>query len=278
MFTAIAALFWAILWVSTLAPLVTSYQKKNLEKFPLDGLDISLVTDETLTELFDTAPVLHDYQGTRIVRLSQTLILKGGDNSSPGEARILEIIAQAGKSIAVPKVHRVLKFEKCFYGYKCLIVMNFVSGSSVEDCWEDLSQSERKDVISQIASSLDNLHSISLPEQVPEPIIPGPIGPYSCFARGPFFIDAGSGPFTSTEELEAWFNRRLEITQNFKQAPLDSQPFRFNKLVLTHLDIVPCNLIRDLNGKVWLIDWGFSGIYPEGFEFASIHLRRYRAP
>ncbi|KAJ5899608.1 Aminoglycoside phosphotransferase [Penicillium taxi] len=277
-FTVTAVLFWTIIWFLIISPPATSNLNNSIEKFPLDGLDISLVSDETLIKLFKTAPVLHGYQGTRIARLSESSILKGGSGSSPCEARILEIIAKAEPSIRVPTIHRVLKIKECFYGYKCLIWMDFVSGRLVQDCWEDLSRRERKDIASQVATSLNILHSISLPDQIPGPILPGPIGPYTCFARGTFFTDAGDGPFNSTEHLEAWFNRRLKITQNFKQAPTDSPQFRFNKLVLTNFDIAPRNLILDLNGKVRLIDWGFSGIYPEGFDFEEISIRRSHAP
>ena len=43
----------------------------------------------------------------------------------------------------------------------------------------------------------------------------------------------------------------------------------FDNLVMCHLDIHLRNLILDGQGKLWLIDWGFSGAYPPYFEFAS---------
>lgn len=72
-------------------------------EFPLDGYDITKVPDETLIELFDTAPLLHDYQGTRIVRLSRTLVLKGGELVRPCEAEIMKLV-EVKTSISVPKV------------------------------------------------------------------------------------------------------------------------------------------------------------------------------
>jgi thiamine kinase-like enzyme len=44
----------------------------------------------------------------------------------------------------------------------------------------------------------------------------------------------------------------------------DSMPF-----VLTHGDISMQNVIIDKVGKLWLIDWGFSGAYPKWFEYAA---------
>ncbi|CAG8066006.1 unnamed protein product [Penicillium nalgiovense] len=212
------------------------------ENYPLDGNDISKVSDETLTELFSAAPVLHSYQGTRIVRLSQTLILNGGVNARPCEASILELIARAGEenelqSIPVPRVHRVfnIETEDVFFGCRCLMVMDFINSRPVEECWEDLCQMER--------------------------VNQQPVGCNNCVARGHWFPDAGAGPFGSKGQLEVWFNRRLAITQHFNQAPKDALPFHFDKLVLTHHDIAP-----------------HSGIYPEGFDFAALESRRFAAP
>ena len=43
--------------------------------------------------------------------------------------------------------------------------------------------------------------------------------------------------------------------------------------MLTHQDIAPQNLILDAEGKVWMIDWAFAGIYPLGFEQAVLGVR-----
>jgi hypothetical protein len=181
-------------------------------------------------------------------------------------------------AILVPKVHRVLNIETedVFLGCKCLILMDLVDGRSVEQCWPDLNQAEREDVVSQVASMIGTLRSIPLsPEQQQQP---GPVGCKSCVARGYWFTDIGAGPFDSKEHLETWFNRRLEISQKFHQAPDTVPPFHFDKLVLTHLDIALRNLILGHDGKVWLIGWGDAGIYPDGFEVASLKARRFEAP
>ncbi|KAK2808375.1 hypothetical protein FQN50_004760 [Emmonsiellopsis sp. PD_5] len=250
-------------------------EESSQTKFPLDGYDISKVSNETLTALFETAPVLHWYEGTRIVRLSQTLVLKGGINARPCEANILNLVSEkCGSLIAVPKVHRVLNVETedVFFGCKCLIVMDFIAGRLVKECWEQLCEPERVDVVTQVASMITTLHSIPVPQQ------PGPVGCRTCLARGYWFPDIGAGPFDSKEDLEAWFNHRLAICKHFKQAPDAIPPFHFDKLVLTHHDIAPRNLILYPNGKVVLIDWGDAGIYPKGLEATSLNVRRFTTP
>ncbi|KAJ5470797.1 hypothetical protein N7530_008154 [Penicillium desertorum] len=100
------------------------------KNFPLDGCDISQVSDETLTTLFDTAPALHSYEGTRIVRVTH-----GGTGARPCEANILNLVAECAETIRVPKVYRVLNVEPDeIYGYKCITLMDFIDGVSVEQC------------------------------------------------------------------------------------------------------------------------------------------------
>lgn len=154
--------------------------------------------------------------------------------------------------------------------------MDFIEGRSVETCWSDLNKAERVDIVSQVTSMITCLRSIPLSQE--QQSQPGPVGCKSCVARGYWFTDMGAGPFDSKEHLETWFNRRLEISQKFQQAPDTVPPFHFDKLILTHLDIAPRNLIYDPEGKVWLIDWGDAGIYPDGFEVASLQAGRFEAP
>jgi hypothetical protein len=40
--------------------------------------------------------------------------------------------------------------------------------------------------------------------------------------------------------------------------------------VLTHHDLAPQNLAIDLNGRLWLFDWEYTGFYPIYFECAAM--------
>lgn len=158
------------------------------------------------------------------------------------------------------------------FGCQCLIVMDFVEGRVVQDCWDSLNEVERVDVVNQTASTLNTLHLIPVPQD------PGPVGCKICLARGCWFSDIGGGPFNSKKDLDDWFNWKLTVCQHFKQAPATLPPFCFDKLVLTHQDIDPLNLILAPDGKVWLIDWGNAGIYPEGFDAARLSAKRHATP
>ena len=154
--------------------------------------------------------------------------------------------------------------------------MDFVDERSVEQYWGDLSPGEHVDAVSQVASMIITLQSIPLFQKQQQQ--PGPAGCRNCVAHGYWFTGLGAGPFDSREHVETWLNRQLEITQKFHQALDTVPPSHFDRLVLTHLDISPRNLILGPDAKIWLIDWGDAGIYPEGFEIASLKARRFEAP
>jgi hypothetical protein len=60
---------------------------------------------------------------------------------------------------------------------------------------------------------------------------------------------------------------------NTREYPIDvirMIPPTDQDFVLTHHDLAPRNLMVDLNGKLWLLDWEYSGFYPIYFEYAAM--------
>jgi hypothetical protein len=100
---------------------------------------------------------------------------------------------------------------------------------------------------------------------------PGPVG--GGISDGSFFTDYGAGPFESRKDIEDCFNDRLLVCHDFghaSQRPPGCFAGRFDELVMCHLDIHSRNLILDGQGKLWLLDWAFSGSYPPYFEAANL--------
>ncbi|CAG8903075.1 unnamed protein product [Penicillium egyptiacum] len=230
--------------------------------FPLCEKDLNSITDEALAALLTSAPIIHQLGGTTVVRLSEKLIMKGGGSVLASEAKMLSLIASRA-SIRVPRVHRSfqVKDDTQYFGTSGYIVMDFIQGQHLDECWDGLSLSTQGKIASQIAEMIKEMQSIVL-------LQPGPIGGGPC--RGRFFTDYSAGPFMDTAEMEAWFNHKLDICKSVHQAPKDTPPFHFTKFVLTHHDISPRNLILDQHERVWLIDWAYSGAYPPVFESAAL--------
>ena len=199
------------------------------------------------------------------MRLSKKLIMKGGGSVLASEAKMLNLI-NSRASIRVPQVHRSFQVEDDtkYFGTSGYIVMDFIQGQPLDECWDSLPPSTQGEVASQVAEMIKEMQSIEL-------LQPGPIGGGPC--RGLFFTDYSAGPFTDTAKMEAWFNHKLDICKSVHQAPKDTPPFHLTKFVLTHHDISPRNLILDQHGQVWLVDWAYSGAYPPVFESAALSIQ-----
>ncbi|KAJ5102268.1 Aminoglycoside phosphotransferase [Penicillium alfredii] len=250
-----------------ICPLFNPHSRDLEGVFPLDGKDLDSIPDETLAILLESAPVLHKLGSTTVVRLSQHLIMKGGGSVLPCESESLNLIASK-TGIRAPRVHRSFQVqdETQYFGTRGYIVMDFIEGQPLDECWGSLSYDNQRHVATQIADIIEEMQSIVISQ-------PGPLGGGPC--RGRFFTDYSAGPFEDTAALEGWFNHKLEICKLVNQAPKDIPSFRFTTFVLTHQDISPRNLILDRNGKVWLIDWAHSGAYPPVFESAALSAQQF---
>ena len=230
--------------------------------FPLDGHDLEAVSDAALISLLDTAPILFGLGGATVVRLSRGLAMKAGGNVLPSEAEAMRLVG-AETDIPVPRVHRSFQVPDStqYFGTKGFIVMDYINGSPLDECWTSLSLEAQTKIARQVAEYIHRLQSIR-PSQV------GPIGGGPCTGR--FFTDYSAGPFGSGQEMESWFNHKLDICKRCRQAPQDIPRFCFTSFVLTHQDISPRNLVMERSGCVWVIDWADAGAYPPSFEGAAL--------
>lgn len=235
----------------------------------LNALEITKVSDEELVRLFFAGPVIYSVDGPRtVVRLSETLVIKGGLCVSQGEAETQRYAHELG--LPVPAVHHVFSSTVMYEGYSehiWFIVMDFVPGQSLEAIWPDLGEETRKTVVQTVAGLITKMQSMSFDEMGPGPVGNSDDKPWD----GPYFTGYGAGPFETTEEMEDWFNHKIDVCEKYRQAPPDLQRFDFDRIVLTHQDISPRNLIfNEISQRLWLVDWGMSGIYPTGFEQAAL--------
>ena len=108
--------------------------------FPLDGKDLNSVTDEALATLLTSSPILHQLGGTTVVRLSETLIMKGGGSVMASEAEMLRLIASR-TTIRAPRVYRSfqVKDDTQYFGTSGYIVMDFIPGQPLDESWNSLS-------------------------------------------------------------------------------------------------------------------------------------------
>jgi hypothetical protein len=186
-------------------------------------------------------------------------------------------LVRSQTSIPVPRAHRVIRH--IHPNGAGLIVMDLVkNGRQLHHCWPSLSIWEKLKVISTLRCYLHQLQCIkdSLHSDTPGPLTAEP-----GLCQGLQFGYDVKGPFPTKAALEEHFRKEHYFAEDrascgYSPAP-NCRPLPssfFATLVFTHNDINMRNILLDDDGKIWLIDWGFSGFYPAWFEYTGM---RYAA-
>jgi thiamine kinase-like enzyme len=89
--------------------------------------------------------------------------------------------------------------------------------------------------------------------------------PQRCHGPALLFHLRDHGPFQNTRQLLDYFSKRLRSNCARYEDAYDSQP-----LVLTHNDLCMRNIIVGRDGKLWLVDWEWSGFYPPFCEYIAM--------
>jgi len=175
-------------------------------------------------------------------------------------------------SVRVPRVHDAWEAvdNSSKYGpvTTTYIVMEFIQGSVLTEIWQNLDNNNRHDIYRQVCDMLAALHQQSMDR-------PGPFGGGRSCSN--YFSHYGAGPFTSSKEIESWFNGRQSVCKRLRRIHQDAPDFSglFDKSVMCHLDLHTKNIILDPRNKVWLLDWDNAGGYPIFFEEAELRNKAY---
>ncbi|CAK7232493.1 hypothetical protein SEUCBS140593_008279 [Sporothrix eucalyptigena] len=184
------------------------------------------------------------------------ILKKAGRGVQLGEADALRV-AEAG-GIPVPHVHGT---ETTPEGRK-RIAMDYIEGTTLSDVWPDLSEDEKRAYAHQLRGILTKMREI-----------PPPQGDYRRLRR----IHVHTSPVCYGEDafkeylLSALHRSIPQAVRNAFAQRLAKQPP--HRIVLTHGDLAPRNvMVRD--GKIAaLVDWEDAGWYPEWWEYAKLFQR-----
>ncbi|KAG5732289.1 hypothetical protein E4T56_gene11349 [Termitomyces sp. T112] len=234
--------------------------------------DVDHFSDEEILERYMNAPRI---DGEPYVRhLTPKTIAKPShitddDLDEAAEANALNLVF-AKSTIPVPRVRRVVKTSESF-----LIIMDYIPGRSLAEVWPTLSIWQKIGMAWTLRHYIHQLRHLEAPSTTP----PGPIsvnGPRIC--QSPLFgqVRPTRGSFASyAADLSYFFNKCHKKASDRKNIPLDD-PLRADKfddseaLVLTHHDLNLRNMILGEDGRLWIVDWGWSGYYPRWFEYIAM--------
>jgi serine/threonine protein kinase len=195
-------------------------------------------------------------KGTRIILLTDNIVVKFGLNVTPEEARNQQYAYCTMQSfdcgLRIPKVYRYFRDSKSSIGY---LAMEFIDGSSLMDLIIERPGFElNSHQFERLAMGIHQLATIMTPD------FPGPRG--GGIPQGYLFSEDGAKTkFRDIESLNSWLNVRARLGE-------DGPRFKFelSDCIFCHLDLACRNIIVLQDGSFVLLDWANAGFYPKVFE------------
>ncbi|KAG6361934.1 hypothetical protein INS49_010163 [Diaporthe citri] len=176
-------------------------------------------------------------------------------------------------SIALPTVYAILTDKKA---ERDIIVMEYIPGPSLDN-WADLEASQKEDIAKQLAAHFSELRALpslgvfgrALPPEygnLKKDVLPD-------FMFRTVAGDEFGGPFDTVQQVgqaladvmranSAAHAERAKLWESLIPEILKEGP-----PVFTHGDLQRKNIILRDDGKVFIIDWGLSGWFPECWEY-----------
>ena len=202
-----------------------------------------------------------------------TLVKATWDIGAPHlEASSFEMVRMC-TTIPIPPIRRRIEDED---GYT-FIVMDYIPGERLDHIWPSLSLWSKLWVALILRRYIRQLRQIKDSHSS----VPGPVADSPQKCDGYMFGGKPCGPFPDYASLSAFYNRKLGIAKDVTYpddhgntihcARPDTEPFDDSRpLVFTHGDLSMRNIIFGRDGRIWLVDWGWSGFYPPWFEYISM--------
>ncbi|KAK8141920.1 hypothetical protein G3M48_009681 [Beauveria asiatica] len=219
--------------------------------------------------------VLEEYTGRRVVRFGDSYVIKYGSNVSLTEGETLLFLKET-QTIAVPEVFALYSRDDVNGGKVNYIIMEYISGESLEVRWTLLEPWEKEKIAHQLRTCFNMLRNIPAP------------GYFGCLGGQPFeesifWISPHdkpdqyrqiSGPFKSEAQLNtALVQKYLYNGGSAQKAKFYSRllpsALRDHAAVFTHGDLQRKNIIIKSDKSFVLIDWEAAGWYPEYWEYTS---------
>jgi aminoglycoside phosphotransferase (APT) family kinase protein len=141
--------------------------------------------------------------------------------------------------------------------------MDYVEGSCLEDVWPDMSIDQRLSIARQLRCILSTMRAAP---PATSNLIGGCNGP----ARDCRYIsDYTGGPFESEAEFNEFILNLGKRTPSLVRRTLSESLHEQNghRIVFTHADLSPRNIIVQDGQIKGLLDWEFAGWYPEYWEY-----------
>ncbi|KJZ73919.1 hypothetical protein HIM_06587 [Hirsutella minnesotensis 3608] len=238
------------------------YSASLRERRRVKGQTRSSDESESEDELEPGAVILHKLFNRRVVLQPDNTVIKSGKRIAVGEAEALKIAAQAG--IPVPFVHDVHSTSDG----EGRIRMDYIEGQSLDKLWPDMCAIQRKDVARQLREIVEKMRSVAPPAHLIGACDGTEIRDtrlYFTYHSAPCYDERGFNEFL----LSSLFNHTPPLVREAFSRRLRAN----HRIVLSHCDLTPRNILVHDGRVVGIVDWEDSGWYPEYWEYVKFFQR-----
>ncbi|KAF8252535.1 kinase-like protein [Wilcoxina mikolae CBS 423.85] len=197
-------------------------------------------------------------QGRIIVLVSPTIVAKIGNDLALSEASLLDFIHRSAPDIPVPASLGTLSAPA-----KSIMFFSYVPGKVLSSVWHSLSVSEKTRIQNQLQSILLTLRQIPHNDE--------PLGWSGSVKDRRRELRETSGVTAEAEFNDFLVSTPLPRIGGLYQALMRSKLKDDHRVVITHGDLHPRNIIVDKNGEeikiTGIVDWEYGGWYPEHWEY-----------
>lgn len=214
--------------------------------------------------------------GARVVFADSDMVVKFGHGVRLAEAEALHL-ASIRTTIAVPKLLSAYILDGVGY-----IIMSYEAGESLEQYWDRTSQADHNRVLDSLRDYVKQMREIpgdfiGALDRSPcrDGIFEAGYGDYTQYSYGPYPSEESFNEgiiqalrdrlapkvLEREDDMEShFFNSEYALYQTVRG-------LKNHKIVFTHGDLHPGNIIVRADGTVVLLDWGLAGFWPEYWEF-----------
>lgn len=158
--------------------------------------------------------------------------------------------------------------------------MDYIPGETLQKAWLSLSADAKLSIARDLRSLLDKMRSASVPHQSQSQISSCDGGPIT-ITRTNAVQSIKGGPFPDEQSFNEWVINL--IGHRLKTPPILKDVFvrqfkSHHRMVLTHGDLAPRNIIVRNGRLAGVVDWGNSGWLPEYMECAVFTWTRHIPP
>lgn len=188
-------------------------------------------------------------------------MLKSGNSVRIQEAAALRVAYKSG--IPVPRVHEAVATDQETY-----ITIDYIEGDKLEDVWATLSENGKASIAKDVRNILDKMRKIE-----PPPELIGCCDASQVHDTRVYF--SYDGPACRDEDAFNGFllNGLHEATPDAVKRAIACHQRTGHRVVLSHCDLTPRNIIVKDGRVAALIDWEEAGWYPEYWEYVKFFQR-----